>query len=57
MSTYIIGTRNPKTKKLLLVMDEDGEGVLEFPTEEAAAEHAKDIIICDAWGFDVIPAP
>ena len=52
--TYIVVTRNPHSKKLLAIMDED-DSLCEFETEVAAFEAATKIDICRAWGAEILP--
>lgn len=58
MTSYIIVTRNPGTKKLMVIEEADGEDkscVSEFETEDEAYEHASTIPICRAWGAEILP--
>ena len=52
--TYIILTRDPRTKKLLAIDNPDQETVAEFPSEEMARDAAGTVPICRAWGFRII---
>jgi hypothetical protein len=56
LMTFIITTRNPRTRKLVVVMDDDDE-VAEYETEEKAAEVARRVPVCEAWGFEIIEVP
>ena len=51
---YIIVTRNPSTKRLALVMDESGEHVAEFESDQDAMDAANNTTICKAWGYEVL---
>lgn len=50
---FVVLTRNPRSNKLLFLMDRD-ENVLEFDDEESARDVADQSGICKAWGYDVI---
>jgi hypothetical protein len=52
-SNYIIATRNPRTKRLVLVVDDD-ENVAEFESEQEAIDAADNTTICKAWGYELI---
>lgn len=54
MVTYIVTTRDPLTKKLLVLKRDDGD-VAEFETEEEALEGAKSSRLCLSWGAEVVP--
>lgn len=54
MTSYIIATRNPTTKKLLIVVDK-ADDVAEFESEDAAFETAQTIAVCRAWGAEILP--
>lgn len=58
--TFIITTRNPKTKRLVaIVADEEDSAwtIAEFETEETAAEAASNTTLCKAWGYEVVEVP
>ncbi len=56
--SYIITTRNPATRKLVIICDLDNaDQPAEYESIKAAAAVAADIPICKAWGFDVIEIP
>jgi len=49
--SYILLTRNPRTKKLIAVLDQDNETIAEFETESDANAVAMAVPICEAWGY------
>jgi len=51
---YILVSRNPRTKKLVVVTGEDEETAAEFETESDANAVALAVPICTAWGFQAI---
>lgn len=51
---YIVVTRNPKNRKLIVVRDTDTEDPEEFETEDAAATAADGMMVCRAWGYQVL---
>lgn len=52
--SFIILTRNPKTRRLLIITDESGsDAPKEFETEDAAIDTAITIKACAAWGFKI----
>lgn len=55
--SYIILTRNPRSKKLIPVVNDDGQTVAEFKSEAEALDAASDTTVCRAWGYDVIEVP
>lgn len=57
MANYIIVTRNPRTQKLAVVMDEDGDHPVEFTSEDDANRYAGEMVVCEAWGFDLVEVP
>lgn len=54
ITNYIIATRNPRTQKLVLVTNDDGETVAEFESESEAKNAADKTTICKAWGYEVV---
>jgi hypothetical protein len=52
MQRFIVVTRNPSSKKLVILVDEDDNPV-EFDMEDAASEAADDNACCRAWGADI----
>jgi hypothetical protein len=59
MITYIIVTRNPTSKRLVVIEEAADTGdcavISEFDTEDEAYLHAEAIPICRAWGAEVLP--
>jgi hypothetical protein len=53
----IILVRNPHTRKLLVITEDDGETPVEFDTSGEAYKAAKHIPICQAWDFDTVDVP
>lgn len=51
---YIIVSRNPRTKRLIVVTGEDAETVAEFETESEANAVAMAVPVCEAWGFEAV---
>lgn len=51
--SWIILTRNPATKRLIAVVDDD-ERIAEFHTEEAAMDAADNTTVCKAWGYELM---
>ena len=54
MISYIIATRNPTNKKLIIIENDDGD-VVEFSTEDEAFEASKKTTVCKAWGAEILP--
>ena len=54
MISYIIATRNPTNKKLIIIENDDGD-VVEFSTEDEAFEASKNTTVCKAWGAEILP--
>jgi len=52
--SYIIACRNPRSKRLLIVSDDNGDPA-EFGTEEEAFEAARATTCCRAWGAEIVP--
>lgn len=52
--TYILVTRNPRSKKLIPILGEDNETIAEFETESDAAAVAMAVPICEAWGYEAL---
>lgn len=65
MSTFIITTRNPGTRKLVIIKNGSPEGderfdeddPAEFETEDEAHAVAGEHTLLQAWGYDVIEVP
>mgnify|MGYP001603282113 CR=1 FL=1 len=55
MTTYIIVCRNPASKRLMVISDDDENSPAEFETEDEAYEATKNITICRAWGAEIVP--
>ena len=61
MVSYIIVTRNPTSKKLMIIEEADpaaqynGAVIAEFATEDEAYEHAETLPVCRAWGAEIVP--
>ncbi len=55
--TYILVTRNPRSKKLVPILGEDNETIAEFETESDAAAVAMAVPICEAWGYHTLELP
>lgn len=53
-TNYVIVTRNPLTKRLVLVMEDDGDNVAEFESEQDAMDAADNTTICKAWGYELV---
>lgn len=53
-TNYILATRNPFTKRLVLVTEDDGENVAEFESEQEAMDAADNTTICKAWGYELV---
>lgn len=54
---WIIVTRNPRTRKLIVVTEDDCETVAEFATEAAASDAAIGVPVCRAWNYEAIEVP
>lgn len=52
--TYILVTRNPRSKKLIPILGEDNETIAEFETESDAAAVAMAVPVCEAWGYEAL---
>lgn len=51
---YIVLTRNPSTKKLIVIMNDDHEEIAEFPTENEAIDAVVRSKLCSAWDYEVV---
>lgn len=51
---YILVTRNPRSKKLVIITGEDDETVAEFATESEANAVAMAVPVCEAWGYEAV---
>lgn len=51
--SYILAFRNPRTKKLSVITDDNGN-VEEFETEAAATQTAGNTMACRAWGYEIV---
>jgi hypothetical protein len=52
--SYILVTRNPRSKKLIPILAEDNETIAEFETEGDAAAVAMAVPVCEAWGYETL---
>lgn len=55
--SYILVTRNPTTKRLVVVTGEDDYSVAEFDTEGEARAVAMAVPVCEAWGYEALEVP
>jgi hypothetical protein len=56
--SYIIVVRNPRTKKLAAICDdEDGHRIAEYPSQEDAHAATNDITVCKAWSYALLEVP
>jgi hypothetical protein len=53
MPKFLVATRNPSTRKILILADEGGDPA-EFNTEDDALAAAGENACCRAWGSDVV---
>jgi hypothetical protein len=53
MPKFLVATRNPSTRKILILADEEGDPA-EFNTEDDALATAGENACCRAWGSDVV---
>lgn len=51
---WIVVSRNPRTKTLVIVTGDDNETPAEFETESDACAVALAVPICSAWGFEAV---
>ncbi len=52
---FIILSRNPRSGKLLAVVDGDDPAIVaEYDTHSEALEAADNTTMCKAWGFEVV---
>lgn len=52
--SYILLTRNPRVKKLVIVTDGDDNVPAEFESWDEARAAADNTTICKAWGYEII---
>lgn len=55
--SYIVVTRNPHTKRLVVITEtdhRDNDLISEFPDDDAARAMAEKQVVCRAWGYDVL---
>lgn len=52
--SFIILARNPRTRTLIPVVNDDGETIAEFSSETKAIEAAADTTICKAWSYEIV---
>jgi hypothetical protein len=55
--SFILTTRNPRSKKLVIISENDDGDPAEFKTESEALAAAAETTVCKAWGYDVIEIP
>lgn len=55
--SFVILTRNPRSRQLIAITGSDDDGLAEFKTEQEAADAAAKTTVCRAWGYDVIEVP
>lgn len=55
---FVIVTRNPNGRKLIAVVEntenECESTMAEFPTEDEAIRAARNVICCQAWGYQIV---
>lgn len=51
---FIIVSRNPRTKNLVIVTDGEDNVPAECKTEEEAIDAAHNTTICKAWGYEIV---
>jgi hypothetical protein len=52
--SYIIVCRNPTSRKLLIISNDDSNDPAEFETVEEAYEAANGMAVCRAWGVEIV---
>jgi hypothetical protein len=52
--SYILVTRNPRSKNLVPILADDNETIAEFDTEGDANAVAMAVPICEAWGYEAV---
>lgn len=51
---FILVSRNPRSKRLIVITGEDGDGPAEFATESEANAVAMAVPVCEAWGYQAL---
>jgi hypothetical protein len=51
---YILVTRNPSSKRLVIITSDDDKTIAEFVTESEANAVAMAIPVCEAWGYQAV---
>jgi uncharacterized protein GlcG (DUF336 family) len=51
---YIVTTRNPRSGKLVVIVENDEGDVSEFKTEDEANAAAAETTVCKAWGYQLV---
>lgn len=51
--THIVVTRNPRTKRLIPLVNDD-DSVREFDSRDEANIAGNSNVACSAWGFEVL---
>lgn len=51
---YILVTRNPRTKSLVVITRDDSDAPAEFATESEANAVAMAVPVCEAWGYQAV---
>lgn len=55
MVTFIVVTRNPLNKKVVVITKgDDDDLVAEYATEDEAIEMADQQVLCRAWGYRIL---
>lgn len=55
--SFILTTRNPRSKKLVVIVENDEGDPAEFKTMAEAIAAAGDTTLCKAWGYDIVEIP
>ena len=51
---FILVSRNPRTKLLVVITEDDNDAPAEFETESEANAVAMAVPVCEAWGYQVL---
>ena len=55
--SYILVSRNPRTKKLVIITDGEDNIPFEFERREDAVTAADCTMICKAWSYEIVEIP
>lgn len=52
--SFVVLTRNPRSKRLVIIVNGDPDDIAEFKTRAEAEVAARNTTVCKAWGHEIV---